>query len=349
MSVSSSVRHNNFNLLRLVFAALVIVAHTPEILDGNRGREPLTQIFGTISFGGFAVDSFFLLSGYLIVKSWVRQPALTQFIKNRVLRIYPGFIAASLLCAFVVAPLAAAGGYFSDFNFPRFLFGLVTLSPPLIPESFEGTYYPVVNGAMWTIRFEFICYAMVAAVGVVGGFRNRFIWPSFLLAFGIGFVLGLFKLHPAFEHPIFRLGMLFAAGGCFFLYGRARLNNGKLMVLALLALLGAMFSHVLVEFAMALCWGYVVISIAERHSPRLAWFNRLPDVSYGVYLYAWPTTKLLLLFQPGMGLPMLLIATALISLVLGILSWYIVEKPFMLLKDYLTFAYGRGARARPAP
>ena len=49
-------RANNFGVLRLLFAYLVIVAHSPELVDGNASRELLTQIFGTITFGGLAVD-----------------------------------------------------------------------------------------------------------------------------------------------------------------------------------------------------------------------------------------------------------------------------------------------------
>jgi peptidoglycan/LPS O-acetylase OafA/YrhL len=49
-------RNNNFGFLRLLFAALVVVSHSPELVDGNTSREILTQIFGTMSFGGIAVD-----------------------------------------------------------------------------------------------------------------------------------------------------------------------------------------------------------------------------------------------------------------------------------------------------
>ena len=56
----SRQRSNNFGFLRLLFATLVIVAHSPEIIDGNRSRELLTRAFGTVSFGIIAVDRSFL-------------------------------------------------------------------------------------------------------------------------------------------------------------------------------------------------------------------------------------------------------------------------------------------------
>ncbi len=88
------INKNNFGFLRLLFAILVILSHAPEAIDGNRNREILTNIFGTLSFGEFAVDGFFLISGYLIYKSFDNSSSIKSYFYKRILRIYPGFIAA---------------------------------------------------------------------------------------------------------------------------------------------------------------------------------------------------------------------------------------------------------------
>ena len=138
-----SAQHgNNFNLLRFLFAALVIVSHAPELQDGDRSNELLSRLFGSISFGDLAVDSFFILSGFLIVKSWVSQPRVGCFLASRLLRIYPGFIAASLFCAFVVGPLYGGADYFQQFWWGGFVSGLARLELVVTNPVFAGTAYP---------------------------------------------------------------------------------------------------------------------------------------------------------------------------------------------------------------
>ena len=119
---------NNFNLLRFIFASLVIFSHVPELRDGNRSNEILTRVFGTISFGEMAVDSFFILSGFLIVKSWQDGKCVARFLISRILRIYPGFLFASLICAFIIGPIYGYGDYFHNFEPLKFIRNLVKLN-----------------------------------------------------------------------------------------------------------------------------------------------------------------------------------------------------------------------------
>jgi peptidoglycan/LPS O-acetylase OafA/YrhL len=104
--VALSVSHkNNFGLLRLIFALLVVVSHSFEIM----GRpDALVLFFGTISSGKLAVDGFFLVSGFLVAQSFDHSRTVTIYLLNRILRIYPGFIIASLICLFLVGPLSGA-------------------------------------------------------------------------------------------------------------------------------------------------------------------------------------------------------------------------------------------------
>ena len=236
-------RDNNFNLLRFGLAVLVILAHSPELIDGDRHREILTRLFGTLSFGEVAVDGFFLLSGFLILQSWQRSPSLPGYLLKRVTRIYPGFLMASLVCAVVVGPLGAdPGRYFAGMNWPKFVQEALKLQMPLVPPVFQGTPHPYVNGAMWTISCEFRCYMLVGLLGVCGLAGRRAVWLALaLVALGGTLVLGppkqattqgLVRLLIGQPEELVRLAAYFAAGACFFL-GRdqiplkAKLGGGR--------------------------------------------------------------------------------------------------------------------------
>jgi peptidoglycan/LPS O-acetylase OafA/YrhL len=333
-------RKNNFNILRLALAVLVILSHAPELRDGNRGREILTNIFHTISFGEFAVDGFFLLSGYLIVQSWYSDPFAPQFLKKRVLRIYPGFIVASLVCALVVGPLGAEpGNYFSDLSVVWVTICMAALHGPILPPVFEGQPYPQVNGAMWTIWREFLCYMSVLALGSIGALKNRKHWGVVTILIFVVWIFEIFELRTPWDlinsildDPVARLAAMFYTGGCFYVYRDLVRYREKTAWLALLGLVALLFSKHAAEPALAIMGGYLLFFIAFKPISAFERLNKIPDVSYGVYLYGWPIEKLLLWYFPLISPWILFGAAVLACALLGYISWHWIEKPFLRLK-----------------
>ncbi len=333
-------RANNFNLLRLLFAVLVLLSHSFELVDGDRSRELLTSVFHTLTFGEFAVDGFFLLSGYLIVQSWQLSPRMGSFLKKRILRIYPGFIAASIICTFVVAPLGSILEHYPfSFTTWQFIENTLSFGNPLTGEVFLGQYYPWVNGALWTISWEAKCYIAVLLIGLVGGVRNRQVWFVLTLAALIVFLCQKFgfvlKVHgSAFaREDAARFASLFFVGGSFYLYRDKIMFEQKWLVASALSLAGLMFSNQLAELALAIFGGYLLFYFAFKPSPFLAGFLKFPDVSYGVYLYGWPIQKLILWYFPSARPWTLFAFSCCAAVVCGLISWYVIEKPFLKLKS----------------
>ncbi len=335
---------NNFNLLRFIFASLVIVSHVPELQDGNRSNEILTRIFHTISFGEMAVDSFFILSGFLIVKSWQGRPTVIEFLSSRILRIYPGFVVSALLCAFVVGPIYGSSSYFQEFWVSGFLLSLIKLKLSFIPPVFQGSPYPALNGSMWTIPYEFLCYLAVLTTGVTIGFKRKwFVLILFFICAGVHFINRLeFASLPLDIY--FRLGMAFSAGALFYLYNISIPWNKKIATISMICFSGLLFIKPLAEPALCIFFGYSVIYYAKFGTTFLR-FNQFPDISYGVYLYAWPVNKIVLWAYPNMNVYIAMLVVFLISILFGIFSWYLVEKPFMKLKKVVRQRVHQGARA----
>jgi peptidoglycan/LPS O-acetylase OafA/YrhL len=338
------IRKNNYNLLRFLLASFVILCHNIAFLsDGSRETEILYVLFKSpINIGDFSVCLFFLISGYLIVKSWEQNKNPWVFLSNRILRIYPGFIVACLISCFVIGAFAGNTQYFEQFNYKNFIAGLMFLRSPKTPAIFANSFAPYINGSLWTINNEFICYLFVLFVGVISFFNHKNGWLTFFILFfstlllTIIFeinVINIFLTHHIVEdHFDIHLIFSFFIGGCYYLYGRAYLNRKSLYIISGILMLIFFFSKDLVEFALPIFGGYIVLSFAERNIPILSNFNRLPDISYGIYLYGWPISKIIIHYQPNISYWLLNFESFALVIILGLFSWYVVEKPFIMLK-----------------
>lgn len=334
---------NAFGFLRLMFAALVIVSHTPELADGNRKREILTRVFGTVSFGELAVGCFFLISGYLIVGSFVSRPDARLFLLKRVARIYPAFIAASLVCVILVAPLAGASRADIVATAPRSAVLMLGLQSPDVPGVFARTPYAVLNGSMWSIAYEFRCYLLVSVLGLLGAFRR----PLLVLALSVlSFAASALVpvqvwqgINSGLPFSSYWLGDLrftsqlvgmFLAGAVFFLW-RDNIRFTRVgAIAAISALTACLFVPALAFPGLALAGGYLVFGFAAwGRTGRVSRINNRDDISYGLYLYAFPLQKLLYWWWPSTPLLLSGLLTMAAAAGLGWLSWHLLEKPVM--------------------
>ena len=343
-------RANNFGLLRLLFAALVLVSHAPELLDGNRSRELLTRLFGTLSFGEAAVDGFFLVSGYLITRSCVRTGSAPLYLAKRVLRIVPGYVVCFLLCVLILTPFAGRLDGAPPVRIEKLLVQMLLLVPPDVPGVFPGAHYPFLNGAMWTIAYEFRCYLIVLGLGLLGFLtprRRRWIAAAalaLLLANGLGLagrLDALFHMRAASPSVQMIFGTLaddlrfagvFAAGMVFWLYRDRIVLSHAGAAAAALALAAAMTSKLSAEAGYATAGGYLIFWFAHR--VPVLWLSRLDnraDISYGLYLYGWPVQAMLVWYVPGLGPWGICGLSLILATVLGYLSWTWVERPALAL------------------
>jgi peptidoglycan/LPS O-acetylase OafA/YrhL len=341
-----SSRDNHFQFLRLLFATLVIFAHSFELIDGNRKREPLTAIFGTLTLAEMAVIGFFILSGYLIVQSWQRSASVFDFLKKRVLRIYPAYVVAFFISVLIVGRLGAGENYFAQLNLWKIFTDAITLTMPRTPPVFDGTYYPLVNGAMWTIVYEFRCYLLVAVLGVLGAFKKPQWWLALTIAATAFTALSFYASRSDVEALHFpgaqfligsntefsRLLACFGAGGCYYLFRDKICYHRRWALEALAVTAMALFYFPAIYPAIALAGAYCLFAFAFTPIKILDRFKTKTDISYGIYLYGWPTQKLLLWYFPLLS-PLVLFGGAFaISIACGWLSWKIIEAPFLRLK-----------------
>lgn len=335
---------NNFNAVRLCLSLLVILAHSYEIRYGGRSQEPLTKIFGTISFGELAVNCFFIVSGYLILGSWHRSGSLLQFIWRRFLRVAPAFIFCYLISGLIVGPaVQPAQIYFSHFDWLRYFLGLATFSQPQTPNVFVGTMFPGVNVPLWSIQYEVACYCLLAGLGVIGALRTQRCWIALFFCFGglliLGRVAGSYGVPQYFEvftKSYIRLPFFFFAGGIFYLKPQLLQLRQQLtwaLIGGCVALIGLTHS-VTAELGLASGGALAILSLATHRSNRSATLIDKLDISYGLYLYAWPVSQVLYLAFPGQGAMLNFLSTSLVAAALALFSWRLIEEPSLKMKRW---------------
>jgi peptidoglycan/LPS O-acetylase OafA/YrhL len=331
-----SDHRNNFGFLRLLFASLVIVSHSAEIIDGDRSREILTNIGGTLTFGEIAVDAFFIISGYLVLKSYENSGTLISYVSKRARRIYPGFCVACIVCIFVLGPFVGV-----DFRsltseaYLKIFFQILTLNGPDL-HAFPGLPSHSLNGSMWTIVYEFKCYLLIILVARVGLYRrpvvfglatailllsNELHWPTYIgpLARIVG--------HPTL---FIRLAAMFCVGSCFYLFRSQMIYRPLIAAGAALTLATCVYFSIFPESAVAVLGGYLVFWTALHvRSDFLMAINSNNDISYGVYLYAWPVQSSIVYFFQMHSPSLLMALTFPVTFVIGALSWQFVERPFV--------------------
>lgn len=347
---------NSFGFLRLLFASLVIVSHTPEIYDGDRDRELLSIAFGTISFGDLAVDAFFVISGYLITSSFINSSSSRSYMTKRLARIYPGFLFATIICLVIVQPFGGGTFVNSGRLWVVAMARAIMLQSPDGGTVFGGTYYAALNGPMWTVAYEFKCYLFVLVFGWLGLF-SRPGWiiaiTASLITFSTVFVADYspaivdYTLRSPPKTILFddllnvvvgdfgrlvRLSAVFFVGCSYFLF-RDKLRFTPLnLALAALGLSGSLFALHFAHAGTAIFGGFLILAAAKRvGGGALQTINSNNDISYGVYLYAWPTAKLLLWWVPGIPMVLLGFVTFGVACLCGWFSWHFVERPAMAI------------------
>ena len=333
-------RNNALNAFRLALAAEVILFHSFPLT----GRMPPAAILQILFSVG--VDGFFAISGFLITRSWLTNPNVREYLAARALRILPGFYICLVVTAFVFAPISLAiqGGsaakllmstapieYVFKNSAVIYLQHDIGETPHGIPDIGGGW-----NGSLWSLIWEVLCYLVVAVIGVVGLATRRWVSPAILVLAVVGAML-----FPPLTYPgvwtipqlLMRSAIMFAAGAFMYHWRDVIPARWWLVAVSVVIVLAAgLLPDYRVVAAVPLAYA-VIVSGALIHNKRLRLRN---DLSYGVYIYAYPTQLLLAIAGLAFLNPLVFfVISTIATLPLAALSWFLVEKRAMSLKSRL--------------
>ena len=343
MRLLVSEQANNFDAIRIAMALLVVWSHSFALYLGTEAAEPISLLTsGALNAGNIAVDIFFIVSGFLIQRSYERSRTPWSYLKKRVARIYPAFIIATSLCAFVLLPLYAGTRYTIGSVAKTLGLNLLLQGWFANPEPFVRNHGHALNGALWSIPFEFWCYLGVLAIGLLR-LKRVYLLATFIAILGFQaytnitgrvFGGGLLGKIVGFPNTWFRMAPLFMAGMLVCLYREKVPRSGWLALLGLVFLVAcARFSPIAADAVLPLTVSYAVFYWA--FSRQLLQAAKYGDYSYGTYLYAFPIQQLLLALTT-LRFPVFVIASIVLSLLAGAASWFAVERWFHQTREPIT-------------
>jgi peptidoglycan/LPS O-acetylase OafA/YrhL len=339
---------NNFDAVRLAMALLVVWSHCFALyLPAGEAAEPISILTnGHFNAGNIAVLIFFIISGFLICQSYLKTNDMRRFFVKRVKRIYPGYLAAIAICAFVVIPAFSVVYLLSTHEIAKtisFNFLLRNYFPPSI--AFARNKSQAINGSLWSIPFEFWCYVGIATLGALRALTKTWVVSGLILCSVLSRAAldlmdkkpGLGLIGDIFGWPYLWLLILpsFLMGTVFFLL-RATLPRSRTILIALLAGLliscyvpiGGKWQKILSEAIFPGAAAYSVFYFSFNNVLKLRRVATYGDFSYGTYLFAFPIQQILIsmfIFT----FPAFVATSLALSLGAGVLSWHLIEKWFL--------------------
>lgn len=270
-----------------LIGALLVVFSHQFALSGR--WEP--RFVGNHSFGNLGVLIFFSISGYLVTASWTNDPHLGRFTVRRLARLLPA-LAVSMPCTFAIASALGLLG-------------------------FPDNAHHKLNGSLWTIPFEVACYILLALMGSIStrpalwlaiaistsfAINGLQIGTSFIAYFGLFFGMGaLLRTYPYLSRPL--VTVLFCVVACALI----SINQTKL--------------------GLAFIVPPLTIAVGRQSWPVLRSAGRFGDLSYGIYIYAWPVQQITVaLLGSDRSYFELLCVSLPMTVALAYLSWHLVEK-----------------------
>ncbi|NQW88117.1 MULTISPECIES: acyltransferase [unclassified Frigoribacterium] len=349
-STELSRRENNLDALRIIGALMVIVGHS----------YPLTGAVATIPYlygtpiHVLGVHVFFVISGYLITKSWLRRPHLGSYLLARSLRIFPALIIVTLGSILVFGPIATSlstSEYFGSPGTWTFLNNAILRPAFVLPGVFQGLPYgDVVNGSLWTLPVEFSCYLFVPVLMAVPA-RFRLVTAS---AFGVACAVALFTLDVPVKMYGYYLGdalepWIFFAGGmvCAIAFTNRAFRLDLALVAALALPLVFTADAGIGRVATWMLLPYIILALGLTSTPVVRRASRYGDFSYGLYIFAFPVQQAFIAVFGVQPLSVNFVAVTAVTLLLAVVSWHLVESPSLRAKT--RFERRRPPRPEPEP
>lgn len=340
-------KENNFDFLRLFFA-LYVVLHHSDVLSGISELRMIKYFVDA----SFALNSFFIVSGFLVSMSYERSASVSTYFRKRFRRIYPAYFAAIILCAILgvfVSSLSWDEYYLSKDTLLYILVNLVFMNflHPGLPGVFENNHINAVNGSLWTIRTEIVCYMLVPFLAKLSRRTCRFIIliGAYVLGYFLYYFLSLYgELHDLVTYKMLAYMpwhfLFFLSGAAMYYYYEYFSRKPNTYFLISLLLYPFIVSYGLTILKPILLASIIIwIACFFQYGGN---FGKYGDLSYGSYIFHFPILQVMISYRILIDRPFVFLLVSLtFILAFAFLSWHLIEKPFLQRSSHYVIASDR--------
>ncbi len=322
-------RNNNLNILRFIAAVCVIVSHSIPLSRGGDYADGLSVYTGgRLSLGGVAVGLFFVTGGYLIAKSAETKKNFKNYFTARCIRIFPELIFVTVILALLAGPVFSVltpSNYYKDMGTWKYLLNCIFVLQHNLPGVFvENIYGATVNGPLWTLPVEFMCYIMCFCAYKLKFFSQKKFKYTIPLAVLAGIISTCF--FNTFMIAVIRPVLLFYIGMGMYVYRNKIVLEQKMGILSIILFIISILLKADI-IAMYFFFPYMVYYIAFGIKYKYDSFGQKWEISYGMYLWGWPVGQTLcMLFGGQMNWVVNMILTLFIAIGLGGVNDYVVNR-----------------------
>lgn len=324
---------NSVDIIRYYLSFAVLFAHFAELTQTK-------NYFLTPSYT--AVGGFFVLSGFLVFLSYTKSQSLLQYLRRRMARILPPYFFIVILCAVtgVFISNLSVYDYFASSQFWNYLTSNILFAnflQPSLPGVFENNVMSAVNGSLWTMKIEVMLYASIPIVAILL-LRKHKSW-ILLLIYLLSYIYKLWMAYLYFRtgEEIYRILQRQVGGQLMFFYSGAAIllyfNYFQKYIIPLFSIASiVMLASLLVtwfEFIEPLCLAIIIIGFAYN-CKYFSWMRKYDNIAYGIYLFHFPVIQLVVHWGiDKMNIYFAFALVVLITLLLSLFSWFIIEKPIL--------------------
>ncbi|MHB8208851.1 acyltransferase family protein [Mucilaginibacter sp.] len=318
--------NNNFDLIRLIAALAVIFGHSFNLFPTNGYQEPISILLKNDYSGSLAVYVFFFLSGIFITSSFNKSKSPVKFVIARAFRIWPALIVCILLTVFVIGPIftnRSLVDYFTAHQTWRYLIKNILIFHFEAPLT--GVFGNGVNGSLWTLHTEVLCYFIIFVIGVLGLLKRKIYVIIVLIIFYL--IRHNQYFVSCFDQSANVMQLMF------FLFGTLSYTFRKYFIIDYkigLAIIGIFLISYVLNFSGTKWLSYVALIYSMLLLATAGFFKRLKppgDFSYGIYIYGFLIQQIIVYLFPKLTSYPSMLITIPLACIVGSISWYLIEYP----------------------